>query len=70
MYHTPSSRCVKYVLKIFQTKIMKNEIFKNVLGKGHLCLTKGHLDKPKGQVRLNPPNQKLLLTLLIQIKKK
>ena len=29
MYHTPSSRSVKYVLKIFQTKIMKNEIFKN-----------------------------------------
>ena len=25
MYHTSSSRCVKYVLKIFQTKIMKNE---------------------------------------------
>ena len=26
MYHTSSSRYVKYVLKIFQTKIMKNEI--------------------------------------------
>ena len=55
MYHTPSSRCVKYVLKIFQTKIMKNEIFKNVLGKGHLCLTKGHVDKPKGQVKAESP---------------
>ena len=30
-------------------------------------LTKGHLDRPKGRI---PPNQKLFLTLLIQIKKK
>ena len=29
MYHTTSSSCVKYVLKTFQTKIMKNGIFKN-----------------------------------------
>ena len=35
--------------------------------KGHLYLTKGHLDRPKGRI---PPNQKLFLTLLIQIKKK
>ena len=25
MYHTSSSRCVKYVLKTFQMKIVKNE---------------------------------------------
>ena len=31
MYHTPSNRCVKYVLKIFHTKIMKNGIVKIVL---------------------------------------
>ena len=55
IYHTPSSRCVKYVLKIFQTKIMKNEFFKNVLGKGRLCSTKVHLDKPKGQVEVEYP---------------
>ena len=29
MYNASSSRCVKYVMKIFQLKIMKNEIFKN-----------------------------------------
>ena len=33
IYHTPLNRCVKYVLKIFETKIMKNEIFKNFSGK-------------------------------------
>ena len=29
MYPTPLSKCVKYVLKIFQIKIMKNDFFKN-----------------------------------------
>ena len=29
MYNTTSSSCVKYVLKAFQTKMMKNGIFKN-----------------------------------------
>ena len=28
------------------------KFFKIVLGKGHLCLTKKHLDKAKGQVEV------------------
>ena len=31
------------------------KFFKNALGKGHLCLTKGHLDKPKGQAEAESP---------------
>ena len=55
MYHAPSSRCVKYVLKIFQTKIMKNEIFKKCSWKRTPLFDKGHLDKPKGQVEVESP---------------
>ena len=74
MYHTPSSRCVKYVLKIFHTKIMKYEI---VLEKGlfasingHLCLTKRHLDTSEGQVEVKFSLIKSCFWNLIQIKKK
>ena len=39
--------------------------------KEHLCLTKGHLDSPEGQVEVeSPPNRKLFLISFIDIRKK
>ena len=39
--------------------------------KRSLCFTKGHLNIPKGEVEVkSPPNQKLIWTFSIQIKKK
>ena len=40
---------------------MKRILGKGVsaLIKGHLCLTKRHLDNPGGRWRSNPPNRKL-----------
>ena len=38
-------------------------------GKGRLCLTKGHLDNPKGQVEVESPIIEVVLTISIQIKK-
>ena len=56
----------------------RNCLFTTVLGKGlfasikgYVCLTKGHLDiSQKGRWRSDIPNQKLFLTLLIQVKEK
>ena len=48
MYHTPSSRCVKCVLKIFQTKIMKNEIFLKCSWKRAPLFDKRALGQAKG----------------------
>ena len=40
--------------------VLQKGLFASI--KGHLCLAKGHLDNPKGQVGVeSPPNRKLFL---------
>ena len=74
------------MIRILRTKTMQNYLFKmkeldqivlqeGLLAsiKGHLCLTKGHLDNPEGQVKVESPtphNRKLFLINFIYIKKK
>ena len=56
------------MIRILRTKTMQNYLFKmkeldqialqeGLLTsiKGHLCLTKGHLDNPEGQVKVESP---------------
>ena len=76
MCHTSSSnmrqkwRNCLFKMKIIKSKLLLEQVFFPSI-KGHLGLPKGHLDNAEGQVKAeSPPNQKLFLTLLIQIKKK
>ena len=60
VYHTSENKCRKYVIKINTLFISEeknwNKLFleKGIFGfvKGHLCLTKGHLDNLEGQVEV------------------
>ena len=56
-------------MKEFDQIILQKGRFPSI--KGNLCLTKGHLDNPEGQVEVeSPPNRKLILISFIYIKKK
>ena len=46
--------------------VLQKGLFASI--KGHLCMTKGHLDNPEGQVKVASPNQKLILISFIYIK--
>ena len=54
-------------MKEFNQIVLQKEFFASI--KEHLCLTKGHLDNPEGQVKVVPPNRKLFLISFIHIRK-
>ena len=54
-------------MKEFNQIVLQKEFFASI--KEHLCLTKGHLDNPEGQVEVEPPNRKLFLISFIHIRK-
>ena len=45
-------------MKEFDQIFLPKRLFAAITG--HLCLTKGHLDIPEGQVGLNPPYSELI----------
>ena len=45
-------------MKDFSQTVLRKGLFVSI--KGHLCLTKGHLDNPEGQMEIKPTSSEII----------